>query len=1031
MKMQATTKKESGLVTKPSFLSVFDAPREKKSGTNTLTATSDNADTPKVAALSQDTKGNAESQPREQSTQSDKNTSSSNNNNNDDDDWDNEFGDSEDFQLSQPTGKTEAALKLSLGLKLPQAPKLSKAPKLSSKQTKKKVHKEAKQESSSSNDEYNWDSEFGDSADFSNIKQPMKSTEAAPKLSQQAPRLSRGAGNKTRTRKASKGSSENDEDERRLDFGTIEFDTRVTERLAGDAGDTARPSAHSRKSGSALEKSAVRKEEREEGLKKKASTPIPFSAPLEGAPKLGRQGSRAGHSHTVLLQSKVSDLQAAMDEDWDNDFANERSKESAIKVGDVEVSGMGTGLQLKLSSMKKEINWDKEENDEDADDVFDSVFDDDDDDDEGLNEKREQTELSTRSINKTLTLLDEIAAVDMKKRDSKVDQVKEVLQRLDELKKIFSTGLRKCKENCPGEEELFFLKPEDKHKIIRQFGASKFFNVVEATSKNEQCVAPLVQMLTEFIQNAAPDLIAIFCVVGILSKVLSISRHTIKAFKESSSAQGSRVEILLAVSRFADTICRDEQTSTAQMFIACDGLRMLISVLGIDDHVKSKENEGQLRVLSEKMITEISEISCHPESFGSNKVDLCKLLINGKIISPLLKHLSRVSKVQQGEHPHCVTRKLLGKSTSSLSSSSSSSSASAGTAADGRCGRCEALSAQIFSILLLLSYGDMSVKKNLCTEKALKTLFGLCPTLSPASRVSLFKLLCNLSSDPGLQKTLIDAGIIQFVVPLINESNSSAKELNYLLLSLNYYTLPGQTSCHSAVIKAGALPYLIFHAKSKAPYKELAITTLLRVCSSADYAAAFLSSKAIDELIEIAKQPQFTSTVFEKLALFINNSDVYKILAEREHVQTLAAVILGSEPETLGSIALSMNNLIKEHYTLAAKIGRSPGVLGFLVDKLTRKALTVAFKVEIAHLIRTLVYGILKQIKSDGGDVLGAFESEFKLLEPLKKARDETASGVMINGAICSIIKLLEDPSEIDTKKKDKDEKKKQKKLLK
>jgi len=278
-----------------------------------------------------------------------------------------------------------------------------------------------------------------------------------------------------------------------------------------------------------------------------------------------------------------------------------------------------------------------------------------------------------------------------------------------------------------------------------------------------------------------------------------------------------------------------------------------------------------------------------------------------------------------------------------------------------RCEKCEQLSAQIFSILILLSHSDSSVKKHICSEKNLKILFGLVPALSPDSRVSLFKLFCNLSSDQTIQRVLYDGGFLQFIVPLIDSSNNSAKELNYLLLALNYYCLPGQLAhdCHSTLVKLGALPSLIFHSKAKAPYKELAITNLLRICSSIDYTPYLLNCGAFEAIVEIAKLSQFTSMAFEKLSLFSSSSKVREILSHSSTVSTLSSIILDSEPETLGNIAISVQKLVSDNISLAAKVSQQNNVLSFLVDKLTRKALSTNFKLNVAKLLDTLIYSAL------------------------------------------------------------------------
>lgn len=734
-------------------------------------------------------------------------------------------------------------------------------------------------------------------------------------------------------------------------------------------------------------------------------------------------------SRTTLFTQKQ--LTESADEDWENDLglagdlAAEPKKDTKAtkQVENIEVSGINKGIELTLSVAQKDINWDNEDSD-DEDDPFADIFDDDDENDDTLREKQEQADLSMKSIAKTIFLLDTIAKVDTKRKEFKSDVQEAVLNHLNDLYKIFSDGLDtssdRSKPNLKEKAEKFILHTEDKNKLIRLYGAAKFMDALEVASKNEHWTAKGIKALTAFLDST--DLIIVFCVIGILSKVLSISRHIVKAVKETGTITNTRVEILLAVSDFSDVVCDASSALTSQMFITCDGLSMLISVLSIDDYIKVSENELACRQLAERMLTEIAEIASKPERFGSNKADLCKLLVHGRLLLPLLKHLSRVSKLQIGPHPHCGNqsshKKMVSKTASSLT--------------ETRCAECETLSSQIFAIINLLANGDNSIKRSLCNEKILKTLFSLTPTLSPPSRLSLFKVFSVLTSDSTIQQTLIENNFIPYVVPLIDKSNVNAFELNNLLLTINY-TCGYDQQRFSAIIKAGAVNPLIHHARSSGtlPYRNIAISILLRLCSSTESISTFLSCGIVDFLVEITKNSQFTTNALDKLSLFCSEHKVVQLLNDPSKVCVIASLIVNSEPSSLGSIASSLHNLFGKCPGLAAKVAKEKDVLSFTVDKITRKALSNEFRVRTVELLYDLIFELLSSMHATTKNARATLEFTYHLLAPLHKAFEATSNAVLLNPKIGACIELLEDDTKTnkqlleEKKKREKEEKKK------
>jgi hypothetical protein len=295
--------------------------------------------------------------------------------------------------------------------------------------------------------------------------------------------------------------------------------------------------------------------------------------------------------------------------------------------------------------------------------------------------------------------------------------------------------------------------------------------------------------------------------------------------------------------------------------------------------------------------------------------------------------------------------------------------------------------------------------------------------LSSPSRLSLFKIFSNLSSDPLIQQPLVENNFIHFVVPLIGKNNNNPKELNYLLLALNY-TCGYDQARYVAVIKAGALPSLIHHASASAPYRELAITIFLRLCSQPENISALLSCGSVDFLVDIAKSSQFTTIALERLALLCSDTKATALLlADQAKIITIGSLIINSEPSTLGSIASSLHTLCSKCPGLAAKIATQKNVLAFVVDKITRKALSVEFRIRTVEVLFDMIFELLTQMQDTTKNARAVFEFTYHLIAPLHAARDATQFSLLLNTKINLCIELLEDDSK--TKKQLQEEKKK------
>jgi hypothetical protein len=262
---------------------------------------------------------------------------------------------------------------------------------------------------------------------------------------------------------------------------------------------------------------------------------------------------------------------------------------------------------------------------------------------------------------------------------------------------------------------------------------------------------------------------------------------------------------------------------TRKMFIACDGLSILISFLSEPYHSH----------LTKNLI--FNAIDCVRHVFDSTfqpKNDFCRLFCKFKLLPPLIRILVEV-------------------------------------AMDSQLGSQHEFLLKISQILHLFSQGDTVVKQQFAQPRIIAPMLSLLPVL-PADCLLLFlKAFCALSMDSNTLDNLEEAGAIPALLPHLAPS-SPPENQHQVLLSM-YYLCQLKASRQEQAALHGLIPHLQRFIASDHPLKQFAFPIMFALCKTSKKTRMELKKySGVTFYLHTLRDPYWRSHALEVLAVWLS-----------------------------------------------------------------------------------------------------------------------------------------------------------------
>ena len=262
---------------------------------------------------------------------------------------------------------------------------------------------------------------------------------------------------------------------------------------------------------------------------------------------------------------------------------------------------------------------------------------------------------------------------------------------------------------------------------------------------------------------------------------------------------------------------------TRKMFIACDGLSILISFLGEPYHSH----------LTKNLI--FNAIDCVRHVFDSTfqpKNDFCRLFCTLRLLPPLIRVLVEVAMDAQLQSQHEFLLK-------------------------------------ISQILHLFSQGDTVVKQQLAQPRIIAPMLSLLPVL-PADCLLLFlKTFCALSMDSNTLDNLEEAGAIPALLPHL--ALSSPPESQHQVLLSMYYLCQLKASRQEQAALHGLIPHLQRFIASDHPLKQFAFPIMFALCKTSKKTRMELKKcGGVTFYLHTLRDPYWRSHALEVLAVWLS-----------------------------------------------------------------------------------------------------------------------------------------------------------------
>ena len=460
-------------------------------------------------------------------------------------------------------------------------------------------------------------------------------------------------------------------------------------------------------------------------------------------------------------------------------------------------------------------------------------------------------------------------------------------------------------EQC---ERLMSLYRGHPQRLIALMNAHAVIPIMEMLTVHNANVIYALLKLINLIITSNQSFLQSLCLVGLIPAIIRFAApHPTSPLPPSSTV--SLPLLRLEAANFIRQFCYTSDY-TRKMFIACDGLSVLIAFLTepYQDHL------GRNLILN--------AIDCVRHVFDSTfqpKNDFCRLFCKFKLLPPLVRIMVDVSADvgQAAQHEYLL---------------------------------------KIAQILHLFSQGDSVVKQQFAQPRIVAPMLGLLPTL-PADCVLLFlKSFCALSMDSNTLDHLEEAGAIPALMPHLQPS-SPAENQHQVLLSM-YYLCQLKGSRQEQAALHGLIPHLQRFIASDHPLKQFAYPIMFQLCKTSKRTRAELKKcDGVLFYLHALRDPYWRSHALEVLAVWLSE-DPQRVgfhLTTPSSINALLYVLTHTANATQFEKMLgSVRKLLLANVRVNQQLGRSFAFVHVIRERLAAES-NNAIRVNLLNILSLLL----------------------------------------------------------------------------
>ena len=487
---------------------------------------------------------------------------------------------------------------------------------------------------------------------------------------------------------------------------------------------------------------------------------------------------------------------------------------------------------------------------------------------------------------------------------------------------------------CEQCEKLMSLYAKQKDKVTALMNKHAVIPIMELlTSTNANIIYALLKLINCVITSTHSFLQSL-CLVGLIPAIIRFANPNTAASLLSSSASTISLPLLrLEAANFIRLFCYTSDY-TRKMFIACDGLPVLISFLSLPAPTSSPPTLDHLTLQlvynAIDCIRHIFDISTNPKN------DFCRLFVKFHMLQPLI-HVYQ----------------LLSTSSAGQQSGQQQQQQQAGQSKE----RSE-YQVKIAQILLLFSQGDTVVKQQFAQPPLIAPILQLLPLLPPAPLLLTLKSLCNLSMDSSTLDSLEAAGAIPLLLPYLRPSNPLDCQ-QQTLLSMYYLTQIKASRQEQAGLN-GIVPDLRRFIESDSPLKQFAYPILFQLAKTSRRVRVELKKQEMVSfyLHVVRSELYWRSAAIECLALWLSEDSarVGWMLCQPVHVNTLLEAFLTSanSGQQYEKLLMSFRKLVQSSVRLNQTLGHSATFIAAIKARLSAGS-SNAVRVNLLNLLSLLL----------------------------------------------------------------------------
>ena len=474
---------------------------------------------------------------------------------------------------------------------------------------------------------------------------------------------------------------------------------------------------------------------------------------------------------------------------------------------------------------------------------------------------------------------------------------------------------------------------------------------------NGQAVIPIMEMLTltntniiyallkliNLIITSNQSFLQSLCLVGLIPAIIRFAAPPQPTPSSPPSPPSSTTPLPLLRLEAANFIRQFCYTSdyTRKMFIACDGLSILIAFLSepYPDH------------LGKNLI--FNAIDCVRHVFDSTfqpKNDFCRLFCKFKLLPPLVRIMVEVAVDSSLATQHEFLLK-------------------------------------ISQILHLFSQGDSVVKQQFAQPRIIAPMLSLLPALPPDCLLLFLKTFCALSMDSNTLDHLEEAGAIPALLPHL-AATSPPENQHQVLLSM-YYLCQLKSSRQEQAALHGLIPHLQRFIQSDHPLKQFAFPIIFALCKTSKRTRAELKKcDGVLFYLQTLSDPYWRSHALEVLAVWLSEEPqrVGFLLTQPSSVNALLACVSQTVSATQFEKMLgSVRKLLLANVRVNQTLGRSYAFVHVIKSRL---------ETESSNAIRVHLLNILSLLLVAHDDAL-QLASDHDLLDVLERLAGDK-EGVLV-----------------------------------